>query len=119
MVRLIQPTSSKSFTIDEARDVGEFRLVSDFVLVSPDNPFVAYLVISDVLRSVLNARVVGCVATKGKSQFKIFRRTVLPEDERVPVGFILSGSFASNRAVFHRPEFGIAIPTGQVFPVKK
>ena len=110
-------TTFATFFVDESGHVGQLVGVADFVLVATDNPFVTGFG-GDVFGAVLNAGVVLTGNAEGKAEFKVFGVAVLPDEKGVSVGTFLLGSFATNDSVNHRPESGIARPTGKVFAVE-
>lgn len=104
--------------VDEPGDVGQLELVAKFVLIAAHNPFVPDLALGDVLRPVLNSRIVRRAQAKRQTQLEILGRATLPNEERIAGGRLLGGGFAVNDAVSHGPQPRIAVPTGQVFAVE-
>ena len=118
LTRQTDPASLSAFVVNESGNIRHFGFVADLVLITSNNPWIARLAISDVTRAILDARVVCRVAAERKAQLEILGSAILPNQERISVGFVLRGRLSVDDAVLDRPKSRVAVPTREVFPVK-
>ncbi len=107
-----------AFVVNETGDIREADFIAAFVLVAADDPVILDGLVGDVFGAILDTRVVGRVTAKRKSQFKVFGRAVLPNEECVSLGSIFGRRLAMNHAIADRPKSWIAAPAREVLAVE-
>src|SRR5688572_29671029 len=96
-----------AFVVDEA---GGFRVDADLRLIAADDPVVLHVPVLDVLRAILDARVVRRAGAERKPQLEIFDGAALPDDEGVALGRVLRRGLPADDAVLHGPQPRVAVP---------
>src|SRR5262249_38576691 len=83
-------------------------------LISADDPFA----LIQLFAAILNTR----IATddfERESQFEVIDSAVAPDQKSVSLRGVVGSRLAGDRAVFHRPELGIAVPAREILAVEK
>ena len=113
-----EPASLSSLVIDKSGDVWKFEFIADLVLIPSHDPIILHTAIGDVLRSILDSRVVRGGGTELNKEFEVLDVATFPDQKGIPLRWVARGGFPANHSVSNRPHRRIAIPTLQIVSVE-